>query len=74
MIVHEIAHKLDMRNGRANGMPLHAAMQTAAWTEALSTAYEQLTQRLEHHHRVCVNPYAATTAISPAEFFLSFCR
>ncbi|WP_419599973.1 zinc-dependent peptidase [Thiolapillus sp.] len=70
VIVHEIAHKLDMRNGRANGMPpLHAAMQTAAWTEAFSAAYERLEQRLEHHQRVCVNPYAAT---SPAEFFAVF--
>jgi MtfA peptidase len=70
VIVHEIAHKLDMLNGQANGMPpLHVDMQTVQWTAALSTAYEQLHQRLEHHHRVCVNPYAAT---NPAEFFAVF--
>lgn len=70
VIIHEIAHKLDMINGQANGMPsLHVDMQIAQWTEALSAAYERLNQRLEHHHRVCVNPYAAT---SPAEFFAVF--
>jgi Mlc titration factor MtfA (ptsG expression regulator) len=70
VIIHEIAHKLDMLDGRANGMPpLHTTMQTPQWTVALSAAYEQLHQRLEHHHRVCVNPYAAT---SPAEFFAVF--
>lgn len=70
VIVHEIAHKLDMLNGQANGMPpLHVAMQTTEWTAALSAAYERLNQRLKHHHRVCVNPYAAT---SPAEFFAVF--
>ena len=70
VIIHEIAHKLDMLNGRANGMPpLHTTMQTSQWTTAFSAAYEQLNQRLEHHHRVCVNPYAAT---NPAEFFAVF--
>jgi Mlc titration factor MtfA (ptsG expression regulator) len=70
VIIHEIAHKLDMLNGRSNGMPpLHFSMHTTEWTAALREAYEQLHQRLEHHHRVCVNPYAAT---SPAEFFAVF--
>ena len=70
VIVHEIAHKLDMLNGRANGMPpLHVEMRTTAWTAAFSEAYQQLTQRLEHHHRMCINPYAAS---SPAECFAVF--
>lgn len=70
VIIHEIAHKLDMLNGRANGMPpLHSDMHHLQWTAALSEAYELLQQRLEHHHGICVNPYAAT---SPAEFFAVF--
>ncbi len=70
VIVHEFAHKLDMLNGRANGMPpLHVEMQTAAWTAALSKAYEQLNERLEQHHRLCINPYATA---SPAECFAVF--
>lgn len=67
VIIHEIVHKLDMLDGSGNGMPpLHFKMPIPDWTAALSEAYVQLQQRLEHHHRVCVNPYAAT---NPAEFF-----
>ncbi len=70
VIVHEIAHKLDMLNGKANGMPpLHVSMPTSHWTAALSAAYRQLNARLEQHRRVCVNPYAAS---NPAEFFAVF--
>jgi len=70
VIVHEIAHKLDMLNGSANGMPpLHTSMQRTQWTATFSKAYQQLNQRLEHHHQLCVNPYATT---SPAEFFAVF--
>lgn len=67
VVLHEIAHKLDMLNGSADGFPpLHYRMAITEWSEALSTAYESLVQRVEHHHRVCINPYAAT---NPAEFF-----
>lgn len=70
VIIHEIAHKLDMLNGKSNGMPpLHSGMSIPAWTAALSQAYEVLQQRLAHHHRLCVDPYAAS---SPAEFFAVF--
>ncbi len=70
VIIHEISHKLDMLNGKANGMPpLHFSMQTQPWTAAFSKAYQRLNHRIEHHRRVCVNPYAAT---SPAEFFAVF--
>ncbi|MCG6966347.1 MAG: zinc-dependent peptidase [Chromatiaceae bacterium] len=67
VIIHEFAHKLDMLNGRANGMPpLHADMQPKAWSDTLSAAYQALQDRLEHHQRAGINPYGAT---SPAEFF-----
>ena len=67
VIIHEFAHKLDMLNGRANGMPpLHRDMRPQAWTSALSTAYQALQDQLEHHQRARINPYGAT---SPAEFF-----
>ena len=66
IVIHEFAHKLDMLNGRANGMPpLHPDMPIQAWTESLSTAYQHLIKRLEHHHNE-INAYAAT---NPAEFF-----
>ncbi len=67
VIIHEVAHKLDMLNGRANGMPpLHLSMSAETWSSTFSAAYDHLHSRLNHHHRICVNPYAAT---SPAEFF-----
>jgi hypothetical protein len=70
VIIHELAHKLDMLNGRCNGMPpLHPNMSIIDWSQTLSEAYQQLHQRLDHHHRIRVNPYAAT---NPAEFFAVF--
>ena len=59
-----------MLNGVANGMPpLHVSMQNEQWATTFTSGYQLLNQRLEHHHRVCINPYAAT---SPAEFFAVF--
>lgn len=67
VLIHEFAHKLDMLNGRADGMPpLHPHMQIKQWTAALSDAYEVLQQHVAHHQRTRINAYAATT---PAEFF-----
>ncbi len=51
VIIHEFAHKLDMLNGRANGMPpLHPDMPITQWTDSLSKAYKHLTKRLDHYH------------------------
>jgi len=67
LVVHEFAHKLDMLNGSANGMPpLHADMFRQQWTEVLSEAFDHLQQQLAHHHCPGINAYAAT---APAEFF-----
>jgi hypothetical protein len=66
-VIHEIAHKLDTLNGSANGYPpLHYGMDITQWAATLSTAYQSLVRQVEHHHRACINPYAAT---NPAEFF-----
>lgn len=71
VVIHEFAHKLDMLNGRANGMPpLHPDMPIKEWTESLSSAYQHLIKRLGHHHHE-INPYAAT---NPAEFFAVMCE
>lgn len=67
VVIHEFAHKLDMLNGRANGMPpLHPEMSIPEWTESLSRAYAALNRALEHQRRPWINAYAAT---NPAEFF-----
>ena len=67
VILHEFAHKLDMLNGVANGMPpLHANMQRKLWTASLSQAYNKLDHQVERHQHTAIDPYAAE---SPAEFF-----
>lgn len=67
LVLHEFAHKIDMLNGRANGMPpLHKSMCRAQWTQAFSEAFAQLQHQVEHGHHAAINPYAAT---DPAEFF-----
>ena len=39
IVIHEFSHKLDMLNGRANGMPpLHPKMERQAWTDSLGEA------------------------------------
>jgi len=67
VIIHELAHKLDMLNGSANGMPpLHANMVRQHWTDAFSRAFDSLGKDLAHQRYPAINPYAAT---APAEFF-----
>jgi Mlc titration factor MtfA (ptsG expression regulator) len=67
VVIHEFAHKLDMLNGRANGMPpLHPRMEIEHWTQALSAAFGVLQQQVAHHHPTRIDAYAATT---PAEYF-----
>ena len=67
VVIHECAHKLDMLDGDANGMPpLHADMDFAAWTRDLSVAYDDLCARVDRDEDTAIDPYAAT---SPGEFF-----
>jgi len=67
VIIHELAHKLDMLNGSANGLPpLHSDMVRRQWTTAFSDAFDHLQQQLSRQHHPAINPYAAT---APAEFF-----
>jgi len=67
VILHEFAHKLDMLNGAANGMPpLHSDMRRESWTRVFQHAYDDLYRRREQHHPGCLDPYALE---NPAEFF-----
>jgi MtfA peptidase len=67
VIVHELAHKLDMRDGNANGCPpLHAAMSRQAWSRDLATAFADLGRRAGAGEDTPIDPYGAE---SPAEFF-----
>lgn len=67
VVIHEFAHKLDLLNGRANGMPpLHPEMPIKEWTAILSRVFDRLRHTMEDHHTPHINAYAAT---SPAELF-----
>ena len=67
VVIHEFAHKLDMHNGDANGMPpLHRDMPPAAWAEAFTEAYDQLNTDLDAGRDSVIDPYAGE---DPAEFF-----
>jgi len=67
VVIHEFAHKLDMRNGAADGLPpLHPGMSAAAWTAAFREAYQGFCDALERGKDTWLDPYAAE---HPSEFF-----
>ena len=67
VVIHEMAHKLDMLNGDANGFPpLHAEMDGAAWYRVFSEAFEDLGARVEAGEETGIDEYAAE---GPDEFF-----
>ena len=67
LVIHEFAHKIDMRNGDADGCPpLHAGMSTSAWSTTLTSAYDDFCARVDSDEPTRIDPYAAE---SPAEFF-----
>ena len=67
VVIHEFAHKLDMRNGEADGVPpLHAGMDRAAWRAALNDAYEGFCDAVDRDKDTWLDPYASE---DPAEFF-----
>lgn len=69
LVIHELAHKLDMLNGDANGLPpLHRDMRIEAWASAMQHAYDALNALLDADAdaHTAIDPYAAE---NPAEFF-----
>ena len=79
VVIHEFAHKLDMRNGDANGFPpLHKGMSAAAWKRDFMAAYLDFCKRVDHADEyehldngasldaLPIDPYGSE---SPAEFF-----
>jgi Mlc titration factor MtfA (ptsG expression regulator) len=70
VVIHECAHKLDMRNGAPDGFPpLHRGMSVSHWTEAFTQAYEALRGCIERGEETPIDDYAAE---SPAECFAVF--
>ena len=71
VVAHELAHKLDMRNGgEANGFPpLHGEMSRLRWTETMEFGFADLARRIERDEDAPVDDGAAEDA---GEFF-AFC-
>ena len=69
LVIHELAHKLDMLNGDANGLPpLHSNMAVQDWARAMQNAFDQMNAELDANPdaETAIDPYAAE---DPAEFF-----
>ena len=67
VIIHEMAHKLDMLDGVANGYPpIHPQMSPHDWSTVFAAAYDDLNRRCNSGEESEINPYAAE---NPAEFF-----
>lgn len=67
VVIHEFAHKLDMANGQADGLPrLHTNMSRRDWQNVMQEAFDDLNRRLDSEEVTTLDPYAAE---APAEFF-----
>lgn len=67
IVLHEFAHKLDMRDGHADGCPpLPAGMSEKSWTNDFTKAYADFCAQLDAGHGTRIDDYAGE---SPAEFF-----
>ena len=75
LVIHEFAHKLDMRNGAPDGVPaLRAGMSVNAWRRIAEAAYTDFVRDVEAWERAGepedrvprIDPYAAD---APEEFF-----
>ena len=69
LVIHELAHKLDMLNGDANGLPpLHHDMRVQEWASVMQSAFDDLNRQLDANPdaETAIDPYAAE---NPAEFF-----
>ncbi|KAF1026072.1 MAG: Protein MtfA [Pseudomonas sp.] len=69
LVIHELAHKLDMLNGDANGLPpLHSDMRVQDWARVMQGAFDDLNRQLDQNPsaETAIDPYAAE---NPAEFF-----
>ncbi|MDF3982488.1 zinc-dependent peptidase [Luteibacter sp. PPL554] len=67
VVVHEMAHKLDMLAGAANGVPpLPRSMNRREWIQTMQAAFDALVKAVERGRSTLIDPYAAE---APEEFF-----
>ena len=70
VVIHEFAHKLDMLNGEADGMPaLHSGISEDEWDDVFAAAYEDFCRRVDGGEETTLDPYAAE---APEECFAVF--
>ncbi len=67
VIIHEIAHKLDMRGGGSDGVPpLPPELPRSEWKRTFQRAYDSHCTAVDAGEETGIDPYAAE---SPDEFF-----
>ncbi|GAA4903573.1 zinc-dependent peptidase [Ferrimonas pelagia] len=78
LVIHELAHKLDMASGEINGCPPMAFAQLANWQHQLTQAFSLFQQQVEHaeQNNLCLqglpmDPYGLE---SDDEFFAVSCE
>lgn len=63
VVVHEIAHKLDMLDGAMNGTPaLPSSIARRDWTRAMQGGYDRLVRAVERGRTTFIDPYATEGA------------
>ncbi len=67
VVIHEIAHKLDMLDGAMNGVPrLPPHIARGEWIATMQAAYDAFVRHVDDGGETAIDPYAAE---SPDEFF-----
>ena len=67
VVIHEFAHKLDLRDGVVNGTPpLKGREQYSRWAEVMRREYDELVRRSSRGKATLLDDYGAT---NPGEFF-----
>jgi len=67
VVVHEIAHKLDLLDGAMNGVPqLPSTIARREWIATMQASYDRLTRAVERGRDTYIDPYACEGA---DEFF-----
>ena len=67
VVIHEFAHKLDMLDGEADGVPaLHSGLTREGWDAVFLPAWDDFCARVDAGEETVIDPYAGE---SPAEFF-----
>lgn len=67
VVIHEIAHKLDMLDGAMDGVPrLPATIRRQEWLTIMQSALDELSDRVDAGESTAIDPYATESA---EEFF-----